>query len=156
MLRSGRGELQLSSSDPADEASHTPGNSLFTKALPLCAFGVVSLRFDFLLFKEACFCHQGLYLITERHQREMKHSCDSLFVPSGENQLHLLGQRDSSRSPSSSRQFVFSRLVCHFISFVRYHRAACHNTRWTEMKLKSSRIISACCPRCKLASVLFL
>lgn len=70
--------IQLSSSNPADAASSTRGNSLFTKALPLCAFGVVTLRFDFLLFKEVCYCHQGLYLITERHQREMKHSCDSL------------------------------------------------------------------------------
>lgn len=67
-----------SSSDPTDGASSTPGNSLFTKALPLCAFGVVTLRFDFLLFKEVCYCHQGLYLITERHQREMKHSGESL------------------------------------------------------------------------------
>lgn len=41
-------------------------------------FGVVTLWFDFLLFKEVCYCHQGLYLITGRHQREMKHSCDSL------------------------------------------------------------------------------
>lgn len=74
--------LQLSGSggggDPTDEASSTPGNSLFTKALPLCAFGVVTLRFDFLLFKEVCYCHQGFYLITERHQREMKHSGESL------------------------------------------------------------------------------
>lgn len=65
-------------SDPIAAASSTPGNSLFTKALPLCAFGVVTLRFDFLLFKEVCYCHQGLYLITERHQREMKHSGESL------------------------------------------------------------------------------
>lgn len=70
--------IQLSSSDPTDAASSTPGNSLFTKALPLCAFGVVTLRFDFLLFKEVCYCHQGLYLITERHQREMQHSGESL------------------------------------------------------------------------------
>ena len=41
---------------------------------------LVLLRWNsiFLLFKEVCYCHQGLYLITERHQREMKHSCDSL------------------------------------------------------------------------------
>lgn len=64
--------------DPTDAASSTPGNSLFTKALPPCAFGTVTARFDFSLFKEVCYCHQGLYLITERHQREMKHSGESL------------------------------------------------------------------------------
>lgn len=64
--------------DPTDAASSTPGNSLFTKALPPCAFGTVTPRFDFSLFKEVCYCHQGLYLITERHQREMKHSGESL------------------------------------------------------------------------------
>lgn len=35
--------IWLSSSNPEDAASSTLGNSLFTKALPLCAFGVVTL-----------------------------------------------------------------------------------------------------------------
>ena len=32
----------------------------------------------FLLFKEVCYCHQGLYLITERHQREARDAGESL------------------------------------------------------------------------------
>lgn len=62
---------RLSSSKPADAAPPPPnsGEQLVYKTLPLCAFGVVTLRFDFLLFKEVCYCHQGLSLITERLQR---------------------------------------------------------------------------------------
>lgn len=120
--------IQLSSdSDPIAAASSTPGNSLFTKALPLCAFGVVTLRFDFLLFKEVCYCHQGLYLITERHQREMKHSGESLEGAFWRKLASSLGWEWLLKFPFLCRpRFLFffplpfwdsSRLI----SFVPYH-----------------------------------
>lgn len=66
---------------PTDcSSSSTPGgNILFTKKTPPPrAFGTVTARFDFSLFKEVRYCHQGLFLITGRHQRETRHSAESL------------------------------------------------------------------------------
>lgn len=42
--------IQLSSSDPADAASFTRGNSLFAKALPLCRVTLVLLSWDSIFF----------------------------------------------------------------------------------------------------------
>lgn len=82
----------------------------------------------FVLFKESWYCHQGFHLITERHQREMRHSSDSHFVPSGRNQLGLLSS-DAS----------FPSLVCYcfyLISFVLHH---CVQTMtWSVRKLAQS------------------
>lgn len=58
--------------------------------MPLPPAPLVSFCWDlcfFFLFKGFWCCHQGFHLITERHQREMKRSTDSPFVPSGGTRL---------------------------------------------------------------------
>lgn len=132
--------IGLSISDPADAAASTRGNSLFTKALPLCAFGVVTLRFDFLLFKEVCYCHQGLYLITERHQREMKHPCDSLECAFWRKPVPSLGWEGLLKIPCppwASLFFAYIRLLS-FDLFCAVSLCARKNTSCMKIKLKCS------------------
>lgn len=53
----------------------------------MCPSAEISAFFFFLSFKGLWCCHQGFHLITERHQREMKRSTDSPFVPPGGTRL---------------------------------------------------------------------